>query len=147
MDKIIAETSKNDWYILCSQNTKTPHHCICGHYVKRITYIYNKSNKNIMLVGTTCIKKYGIKQHLKNGILLLTIKNIIDANEFENKENMIVINDFCNVVKESIQKKYLEFQEKIKVSVVNGQDIDYYDIVAPFRRLLNDVCYLVTEYN
>ena len=139
---------QKEWYIICSENTKTHHHCICGHNVKRITYIYNKMTKHIMMVGSTCIKKYGIKQHLKNGILVLTIKNILEpmVNTI-NSDNIIVIPDFHIILNDAIQTKFSEFQEKINFCISNCIDIDYYDIIAPFRRLLNDVCYLVTEYN
>jgi len=139
---------QDEWYIVFSENTKTNHSCICGHHVKRITYIYNKFTKYVMLVGSTCAKKFGIKHHLQNSILLLTIKNIICQNQTYTEDSGIVsISNLANILKEYIQSKYLDFQEKIKVCIMNDVDIDYYDIVLPFRRLLNDVCYLVTEYD
>jgi hypothetical protein len=139
---------QKEWYIICSENTKTYHHCICGHTVKRITYIYNKMTKYIMVVGTTCIKKCGIKQYLKHGILVLTIKNILETKTYTtNSDNNVIIPYFHSILNDSIQKRYSEFQEKINICISNNIDIDYYDIIAPFRRLLNDVCYLVTEYN
>ena len=139
---------QKEWYIVSCENTKEHHHCICGHNVKRVTYIYNKMTKHIMMVGTTCIKKYGIKQHLKNGILVLTIKTILETKTYTtNSDNIIVIPDFHTILNESIQTQFSEFQEKINICISNNIDIDYYDIIAPFRRLLNDVCYLVTEYN
>jgi len=139
---------QKEWYIIYSENTKTHHHCICGHNVKRITYIYNKMTKHIMVVGTTCIKKCSIKQHLKNGILMLTIKNILASMIYTiNTDNIIVIPDFHVILNDAIQTRFSDFQEKINFCISNNIDIDYYDIIAPFRRLLNDVCYLVTEYN
>jgi hypothetical protein len=99
------------------------------------------------MAGSSCIKKYNIEQHLKNGILLTTIKNTILKKSFENIDNCIVIKDISTILKASINSKYLEFQEKINSCISRNTNIDYYDIVAPFRRLLNDVCYLVTEYN
>ena len=182
-EKILKCSQKNEslydqWYIVFSEHSEKNHHCICGHNVKRITYIYNKFTKHIMLIGSTCAKKYGIKQHLKNCILLVNIKQIIQSNTYdltpfcienaqsirpnsfispreagildENwciKDGVITISDFSNILKNYIQTRYLDFQEKIKQCISNGIDIDYYDIVLPFRRLLNDVCYLVTEYN
>jgi hypothetical protein len=101
-----------------------------------------------MIVGTTCIKKCGIKQHLKNGILVLTIKNIIETETYTTtSDNIVIIPYFHTILNDSIQKRFSEFQEKINICISNNIDIDYYDIIAPFRRLLNDVCYLVTEYN
>jgi hypothetical protein len=139
---------QKEWYIICSENTKIYHHCICGHNVKRITYIYNIITKHIMMVGTTCIKKCGINKHLKNGILVLTIKNILETKTYTtNLENVIVIQNFHTILNNSIETKFSEFQAKINYCILNNIDIDYYDIIAPFRRLLNDVCYLVTEYN
>ena len=152
-EKTINKYSQNsnerkEWYILFNENTITPkNHCICGHNVKRITYIYNKFTKQIMVAGTTCIKKFGIKQHLQNGILLLTIKNNIESNYFlKNSDNLIIIDDFSDILKHCIQTKFSEYKEKINICESSNTDVDYYDIVAPFRRLLNDVCDLVTEY-
>jgi hypothetical protein len=126
---------KNDWQIVLSDKATKPHHCICGHHVKRITYIYNKNTKELLCIGTTCVKKYGIHEHMKNGILLLFIKNMIHTGQ--------IYDD--SVLKTYIQDKYLSFREKI-IECSNCDEIDYYDVVAPFRRLLNDVCDLVTEY-
>ena len=127
--------NKEDWQIVLSDKTDNPHHCICGHNVKRITYIYNKLTKQILCIGTTCVKKYGIHEHMKNGILLLFIKNMIHTGN-QCDETMLSI---------YIQDKYLSFREKI-MTYSSNDEIDYYDIVAPFRRLLDDVCDLVTEY-
>lgn len=152
-EKAIQKYSQNvdyqkEWYIIYSENTNQHHHCICGHNVKRITYIYNKNTKHIMQVGTTCVKKSGIKQHLKNCILVLTIKNILEKKEYtKNLENSIVISSFYTILHNAIQTTFTDFKIKINFCIQNNMDIDYYDIVAPFRRLLNDVCYLVTEYN
>ena len=44
---------QEEWYIVFSENTKTTHHCICGHNVKRITYIYNKLTKDLKWIITT----------------------------------------------------------------------------------------------
>ena len=168
----------DQWYIVFSEHSEINHHCICGHNVKRITYIYNKFTKHIMLIGSTCAKKFGIKQHLNNCILLVNIKQFIQSNTYDFtpfhiedtndshskpfislykdgimnekwsiKDGVITIPDFSNMLKNYIQTRYLDFQEKIRQCIANGIDIDYYDIVLPFRRLLNDVCYLVTEYN
>ena len=111
---------QKEWYIICSENTKTHHHCICGHNVKRITYIYNKTTKHIMVVGTTCIKKCGIKQHLKNGILVLTIKNILASMiNTITSDNIIVIPDFHIVLNDAIQTRFSEFQEKINFCILS----------------------------
>lgn len=126
---------KNEWQIVLSDKSNKTHHCICGHHVKRITYIYNKNTKELLCIGTTCVKKYGIHEHMKNGILLLFIKNMIHTGELYDD----------SVLKIYIQDKYLSFREKI-MEYSSSDEIDYYDIVAPFRRLLNDVCDLVTEY-
>jgi len=126
---------KNEWQIVLSDKSNGTHHCICGHNVKRITYVYNKNTKELLCIGTTCVKKYGIYEHMKNGILLLFIKNMIHTGEMYDD----------SVLKTYIQDKYLSFREKI-MEYSDSDEIDYYDVVAPFRRLLNDVCDLVTEY-
>jgi hypothetical protein len=89
-----------------------------------------------MFIGTTCVKKYGISNHLKNRILIQVLKeNLMSLEAYSLEEK----------VKTWIQTNYSNFRNKI--NACSQGEFDYYDIVAPFRRLLNDVCELVTEYN
>jgi hypothetical protein len=125
---------KNEWFIFHKESSKTHKSCICGHHVKRITYIYNKETKQVMYVGTTCAKKYGIRQHIKNSVLLAALLESIPV-----LDNM----NLFLTMQTLIQNKYIYFCNKI---CDYKDEIDYYDVVAPFRRLLNDVCDLVSEY-
>jgi hypothetical protein len=89
-----------------------------------------------MHIGTTCVKKSGISNHLKNRILIQVLK-----------ENLMALEPYSleEKVGSWIQANYSNFRNKI--NACSQCEFDYYDIVAPFRRLLNDVCELVTEYN
>ena len=127
---------EGQWEIFHSEHSNFYRQCICGHRVKRITYLYDRDTKKTMFIGTTCVKKYGISDHLKNRILIQVLKENIMSLEVHNLEEKVRI---------WIQTKYGGFRNKINAS--SQCEFDYYDIVAPFRRLLTDVCELVTEYN
>jgi hypothetical protein len=122
----------DQWEIFHSDKLDHYIECICGHHVKRVTYLYNIDTKEILCIGTTCAKKYGITRHIKNRILIQVLKEDVQKG------------DLVNRVPQWIQHTYFDFREKINSTSKN--DLDYYDIVAPFQRLLNDVCELVTEY-
>jgi hypothetical protein len=122
----------DQWEIFHSDKLDHYIECICGHHVKRVSYLYNIDTKEILCIGTTCAKKYGITRHIKNRILIQILKEDVQKG------------DLVNRVPQWIQNTYFDFREKINSTSKN--DLDYYDIVAPFQRLLNDVCELVTEY-
>ena len=122
------------WEIFHSENLKSYKSCICGHRVKRISFLYDRFSKKTMYIGTTCLKKYGISNHVKNRILIEVLKETLLEND-----------DLEETVRTWIQKTYSAFRNKI--NGCSHGEFDYYDIVAPFRRLLNDVCELVTEYD
>ena len=122
----------NEWLIVCSQSLKYYVHCICGHRVKRITYLYHKQSKAIQYVGKTCVRKYGIEMSLTNPILLEVIKANLSKAEWDR--------DAC--VREHIQSQYTTF-----MTMAKEEDTIAYSVVGPFRRLLSDVCDLVSEFN
>jgi len=136
LEKKNNETDDGKWQIVFSDNTRHFMPCICGHKVKRITYIYHRPTKTVGYIGKTCVKKYGIQTKVSNAILLAVIKGHTD-------ELCIQIED---LVRLHILEKYNIFMTKIQEYIHEDIEIDYYDIVAPFRRLLNDVCDLVSEY-
>jgi len=136
LEKKNNETDDGKWQIVFSDNTHHFMPCICGHKVKRITYIYHRPTKTVGYIGKTCVKKYGIQTKVSNAILLAVIKGHTD-------ELCIRIED---LVRLHILEKYNIFMTKIQEYIHEDIEIDYYDIVAPFRRLLNDVCDLVSEY-
>jgi len=118
-----------DWVIVCSQSLPHYVHCICGHRVKRITYLYHKPSKVIQYVGKTCVRKYGIEFSLTNPILLEVIKENLHKVEWDR--------DAC--VREHIHSQYTTFMTLAKECADTT-------VVGPFRRLLSDVCDLVSEY-
>jgi hypothetical protein len=124
------------WQTVFSENTDHFMPCICGHRVKRITYIYHRPTKTVGYIGKTCVKKYGIQTKVSNAILIAVIKDHINGLDGSTR-----IDD---LVRAHILEKYGLFMTKIGEH--DDIEIDYYDIVAPFRRLLNDVCDLVSEY-
>ena len=124
-----------DWVIVCSQSLNHYVHCICGHRVKRITYLYHKPSKAIQYVGKTCVRKYGIEFYLTNPILLDVIKANLHRGEWDR--------DSC--VRHHIHTQYTAFMTLVKEATLSNENI-MNTVVAPFRRLLSDVCDLVSEY-
>ena len=138
LDKNNGLTEGGHWQTVFSDNTHHFMPCICGHKVKRITYIYHRPTKTIGYIGKTCIKKYGIQTKVSNAILLAVIKENVSGFDGSTRIDALV--------RKHIVDKYSIFMTKIQDYIQEDIEIDYYDIVAPFRRLLNDVCDLVSEY-
>lgn len=144
-----------DWQIIHSGHSDTFQRCICGHNVKRLTYIYNKQTCEIMRVGTTCVKKYGITQHITNSLLYVVLhKYIVDEIDAisESHEDSYVFIEIESCLRTCIQEKYKEINYKIEKgktteeSAHASSSVNYYDVVVPFRRLLTETCDLVMEY-
>ena len=144
-----------DWQIIYSRHSDTFQRCICGHNVKRLTYIYNKQTCEIMRVGTTCVKKYGITQHVTNSLLFVVLqKYIVDEIDsiHETHEDSYVFTEIESCLRTCIQEKYKEINEKIEKRKTTDEtahassSVNYYDVVVPFRRLLTETCDLVMEY-
>ena len=129
MDKF---ETPDDWIILFSVSLQQYIKCICGHRVKRITYLYHKPSKTIQYVGKTCVKKYGIYMSMTNTILLDVIKE-----NYSLKTEW----DIDLWVRTKIHSLYLGF-----MTHTHTDTVDYIGVVLPFRRLLTDVCDLVSEY-
>ena len=129
------DTENKDWVIVCSQSLGHYVHCICGHRVKRISYLYHKPSKAIQYVGKTCVRKYGIEFSLTNPILLDVIKANLDKAKWDR--------DAC--VREHILSQYTTFMTMALTQ--ESSDISVNTVVGPFRRLLSDVCDLVSEFN
>jgi hypothetical protein len=137
-----------DWQIIHSCHSDTFQRCICGHNVKRLTYIYNKRTCEIMRVGTTCVKKYGITQHITNSLLYVVLhKYIVDEIDAmsESHEDSYVFIEIESCLRTCIQEKYKEINDKIDTAHASSS-VNYYDVVVPFRRLLTETCDLVMEY-
>ena len=121
-----------EWVILFSLSLNHYVKCTCGHRVKRITYIYHKPSKTIQYIGKTCVKKYQIYLSMTNTLLLDVIKECYTST----KEW-----DIVTPIRDRIHTLYLGFTQHI----LSG-NLDYVAVVLPFRRLLSDVCDLVSEY-
>lgn len=121
-----------EWVILFSLSLNHYVKCRCGHRVKRITYIYHKPSKTIQYIGKTCVKKYKIYLSMTNSILLDVIKSI-----YTNTKEWNIVTP----IRDHISKLYVGFTQHI-----TSGNLDYVSVVLPFRRLLSDVCDLVSEY-
>jgi hypothetical protein len=108
-----------------------------------------------MRVGTTCVKKYGITQHITNSLLYVVLhKYIVDEIDAisESHEDSYVFIEIESCLRTCIQEKYKEINDKIEKgktteeSAHASSSVNYYDVVVPFRRLLTETCDLVMEY-
>ena len=138
----------NEWQIIYSCHSTTFQKCLCGHNVKRLTYIYNKNTCEIMRIGTTCVKKYGITQHISNSLLYIVLQKYIVEDIEKTRmsvDESYVFTDIETCLRTCIQEKYQEIHLKMYTNR-GSPTIDYYDVVVPFRRLLTETCDLVMEY-
>jgi hypothetical protein len=108
-----------------------------------------------MRVGTTCVKKYGITQHITNSLLYVVLQKYImdEINAMsETHDDSYVFTEIESCLRTCIQEKYKEINEKIEKgktteeSAHASSSVNYYDVVVPFRRLLTETCDLVMEY-
>jgi hypothetical protein len=104
-----------------------------------------------MRVGTTCVKKYGITQHIANSLLYVVLQKYImdEINAIpETHDDSYVFTEIESCLRTCIQEKYKEINEKITIgkTTEESSSVNYYDVVVPFRRLLTETCDLVMEY-
>ena len=113
----------NEWLTVFSQSL--PHYvdCICGHRVKRITYLYHKPTKTIQYIGKTCVRKYNIQFSLTNPILLEVIKDNIHRSEWD---------------KDTYVRQHIQWQYKSFMTTSSNPSL--------LRTLLSDIYDLISEY-
>jgi len=55
------DEAKKEWYYICNETRQSDDgHCICNHKIKHVVYLYNKTTKKAISVGSACYKKFNL---------------------------------------------------------------------------------------
>ena len=129
------EDAIKEWEIICEKNN-CDGVCICQHKLKNVIYMINIMNKNIIMVGRACYKKFKLQiNEMSNVILKDILKNSLMKGEYTIIDNIIT---YCNSVKEQLIK---HFQKKIENIEKKSQPQQY------LTNILNDINNLIQKYN
>ena len=141
------ETIKNEWIPFLNITELHLESCICGHKVKHITYLFNIHNKNILFMGSSCCKKYGLlEKHLENDLLSHILKTQISQHSFEKNENIILLtNSLDFLIKEYIFEKFKLCTHKYSREM--DENSYYFDVFKPLKKMEKDILELIEKYN
>ena len=127
------EIAKNEWFIICKHTRDlTDGHCICGHMVKHVNYMFNIHNNKTIIVGSECYKKFNMtNKELSNKIMKLILTKILIKGEYKLIDD---IDEYSNLIKQELINYY---KDKINYS----KNIDE---LLKLKQEIND---LMKEYN
>jgi hypothetical protein len=130
---------KNEWISIYNTVEQNMHPCVCGHNVKHITYLFNEKNRNIVSVGTTCCKKYGLLgKHMKNEILIHVLREEISQHCFKNSGNLLTLEkDLGELLENYIYEKFSGIMKKYSRDM--DENIYYFDVFYPLNRMMQDI--------
>lgn len=133
------EKGKHEWIPFCNTTESTMHPCVCGHNVKHITYLFNEKNENIVSVGTTCCKKYGLlEKHMKNELLIHVLREQISQHCFKSSGNLLSLeNDLGELLDKYIYEKFQQITKKYTRDM--DENIFYFDVFYPLNRMKDDI--------
>jgi hypothetical protein len=133
------EKGKHEWISICNTTESTMHPCVCGHNVKNSTYLFNEKNQNIISVGTTCCKKYGLlEKHMKNELLIHVLREQISQHFFKNSGNFLSLEkDLGELLENYIYEKFSGIMKKYSREM--DENIYYFDVFYPLNRMMQDI--------
>jgi hypothetical protein len=141
------ETIKNEWIPFLNITELHLESCICGHKIKHITYLFNIHNKNIVFMGSSCCKKYGLlEKHLENDLLSHILKTQISQHSFEKNENIVLLTNSLDF----LMKEYIFEKFKLctyKYSREMDENSYYFDVFKPLKKMEKDILELIEKYN
>jgi len=105
--------------------------CICQRKINNIIFMFNIVNKNIIMVGTKCYKKFNLQiNEMNNNAFKKILKSIFKKGEYKIVDNVV---EYCNLAKEKLLKHFTE-----KINELWCQEY--------LKKLLSDVDNLIKEY-
>lgn len=133
------EKGKHEWISICNTTEPTMYSCVCGHKVKNITYLFNEKNQNIVSVGTTCCKKYGLlEKHMKNELLIHILREQISQHCFKHSGKILSLEkDLRELLENYINEKCIEVFKKYTRDM--DENIYYFDVFYPLNRMKDDI--------
>jgi len=141
------ESIKKEWIPFLNITEISPQHCICGHKVKHITYLFNIVNKTIIFIGTSCCKKYGLLEtHMKNDILVNVLKNEILHSSFTKDENIVYFTKPISLfIEEYIFENFKLYTTKYRKTM--DMNNYFFDVFRPLKKLESSVLELIETYD
>ena len=133
------EKGKYEWITILNTTESTISPCICGHNVKHMTYLFNEYNQNIVSVGTTCCKKYGLlEKHMKNELLIHVLITQISQGLYKNSGNLLSLEkNIGELLENHIFERFHEIIKKY------SRDMDennyYFDVFNPLNRMKENI--------
>lgn len=133
------EKGKHEWITILNTTESTISPCICGHNVKHMTYLFNEYNQNIVSVGTTCCKKYGLlEKHMKNELLIHVLITQISQGLYKNSGNLLSLEkNIGELLENHIFERFHEIIKKY------SRDMDennyYFDVFNPLNRMKENI--------
>ena len=138
------EKGKHEWISICNTTEPTMYSCVCGHKVKNITYLFNEKNQNIVSVGTTCCKKYGLlEKHMKNELLIHILREQISQHCFKHSGKILSLEkDLGELLENYIYEKFTGIMKQYSRDM--DENIFYFDVFYPLNRMKDDILELKT---
>ena len=113
LEQINIDTAKKEWKLFHEENDSNGL-CICQHHIKNINYLYNIKTKNIIMVGSTCYKKF----KMNNGKIKNTILNTILCELIKGRYSNID-DTYCKMVETQLltyfENKYEQYKHNVEL--------------------------------
>ena len=140
------EKVKKEWIPFLNITESIIQPCICGHNVKHLTYLLNVINKTVILIGTSCCKKYGfLEKHMENEILIHILREQISRLSYKNLGNIITFTkDLGILLEEYIFEKFSIISKKYSRDM--DDSVYFFDVFFPINKMKEDVLELIQIY-
>lgn len=131
------EEAKLEWYCY-NVDEDTSGTCICGHKLGNLYYIKNKINGKTLIVGSSCVKKFGEKSmvdYVKRVEKKRAEKKAKEKRLADNEKyyETLKAEQLSNNIPLSIRKPYVE--KRYKLNIINNFEFTFYTQVWNYTRL------------
>jgi hypothetical protein len=114
------EDAHKEWQVICTHDRNdTDAHCICGHVVKNVKYMYNIKNKKTIIVGCVCFKKFNLNnKKLSNKIFKNVLQKVLQKGEYKNIDD---IDQYCENIKIELINHFKDRLDELKLINSNNK--------------------------
>jgi hypothetical protein len=128
------EEAKKEWYYICNETRPSDDGlCICQHKIKHVVYLYNKTTKKAISVGSACYKKFNFDaEKMSSPTFNYVLRDAIEKGKYIMIGNVI---EFSNEVKDHLIECFWRSYNNVKYMKDARWDF------------LNTVKSLIDEYN
>jgi hypothetical protein len=85
------EPAKQEWVKICNHTREDNDQlCICQHYIKHVTYLYNEKTHHVITVGTGCATKFKMREDkMKEDIFQQILKEVLSKGDYGSIDNLV----------------------------------------------------------